>query len=133
MEKEIWKDILGYEGSYKISSFGNIFSIKSNKIMKLNDSSSNRYFSIYLRKNQKGKGYSVARLVAKAFIPNPDNKRIVDHIDGDKKNNHISNLRWATYIENGFNVKNQNIGTSQYKGVYFNQKIKKMDIRNSYW
>ena len=60
----------------------------------------------------------ISRLVALVFIPNPENKHLVDHIDGNVMNNSVSNLRWATHIENGRNSKMSKNNTSGYKGVY---------------
>jgi hypothetical protein len=115
MEQEIWKDIEGYEGLYKISSFGNVFSVKSNKILKL--LVNNGYKNIYLHINKQRKFFSVSRLVAKHFIPNIENKEQVDHIDRNKFNNHISNLRWAMRTENNRNTLSHKGSTSKYKGV----------------
>lgn len=108
--KEKWKDIKLYEGLYQISSFGRVKSlnrITSNvdgisreikeKILK--QSISNEYYSITLNNGTK-KRFSVHRLVALAFIPNPENKEQVNHKDGNKLNNMKSNLEWNTKSEN---------------------------------
>jgi hypothetical protein len=126
MEKEIWKDIEGYEGLYKISSFGNVFSVKRNRVLsgKIHHSG---YRYINLSKNNKLKNFVISRLVAIYFIPNPENKQQVDHIDRDPLNNHISNLRWATNGENGRNRLSQK-GSSKYKGVSFSKKRKKWEV-----
>jgi hypothetical protein len=63
--------------------------------------------------------------VAEHFIPNPENKVFVDHIDLNKLNNKLSNLRWATYSENSLNVQYKSIGTSKYKGVSWSKGRKK--------
>lgn len=70
---EIWKDVPGYVGLYQVSNCN------------------------------KRKTFSIHRLVAAAFIPNPNNKPCVDHIDGNRLNNHVDNLRWATHLENNNN------------------------------
>lgn len=97
--KEIFKDIKGYEGLYQISNFGNVKSLKRNIILK---PSSNRkgYLHIILYKNHKSKNSIIHRLVAQAFIPNPENKPQVNHIDGNKRNNNVNNLEWVTNSEN---------------------------------
>ena len=96
---EIWKDIKGYEGLYKISSLGNIFSLISGRNRKLKLSKAG-YLMIDLYKNGEGKWFRVHRLVAEAFIPNPNNYPIVLHLDNNKSNNHYNNLKWGTVQEN---------------------------------
>lgn len=97
-EKEVWKDVIGYEGYYRVSNHGNILSCRQNIIMK--QKITKGYRMIGFTKNKKHKSYSVHRLVAKHFINNPENKREVNHIDENKLNNHISNLEWVTSKEN---------------------------------
>lgn len=99
---EEWKDIKGYEGLYKISNHGRIKSNKhynKNKILKP-IIKNRRYQEISLTKNNKKKSVKIHRLVALHFILNPDNKSQVNHKDGNKQNNHISNLEWVTASEN---------------------------------
>jgi len=75
----------------------------------------------YYQVKLNGKKYYLHRLLAQAFIPNPENKPFVDHIDGDRKNNALSNLRWCTHAENMRNRKKQRNNTSEYTGVSFNK------------
>ena len=87
MTLEIWKDIDGYEGLYQVSNLGRIKSLNykrtgRTKLLKL--VKSNGYLDIILYNNGKYKHYLVHRLVAKAFIPNPDNLPEINHIDEDK-------------------------------------------------
>ena len=102
--KEVWKDIRGFEGIYKISNFGRIKSFKrvEDGYILSNKNSKNGYLSVVLinTNNKKIRYTRIHRLVAEAFIPNPENKREVNHIDGNKQNNLISNLQWATSSEN---------------------------------
>lgn len=95
--REIWKDIKGYEGHYKISNTGKVYSCKSDKILRPNE---DRYYQVQLCKDGKTKAKRIHRLVAETFIPNPENKPQVNHIDHDTHNNNVNNLEWVTKDEN---------------------------------
>lgn len=99
---EIWKDIEGYEGLYQVSNLGNIKSFCNNKTIILKQTNICKYGhkKVTLCKNGVKKVMTVHRLVAKAFIPNPDNKPEIDHIDTNPSNNRVDNLRWVTSKEN---------------------------------
>lgn len=113
--KEIWLDIKGYEGQYQISNFGNVKSL-SRKIWNGKVYASypeiilktfpyeNKYLNVKLYKNSKLKTYMVHRMVAEYFIPNILDKREVNHKDGNKHNNHISNLEWVSHKENAIHA-----------------------------
>ena len=98
--KEEWKPIKGYEGLYEVSNMGRVKSLHYGKerIMSTPDDSSG-YKRVKLTK-QITKGKQVHRLVAEAFIPNPMNLLVVNHLDGDKHNNCVSNLEWCSNKEN---------------------------------
>lgn len=109
---EIWKDVQGYEGLYQVSNLGRVKSLgrvidrlvygnywQEEKILKPNKTKYG-YLIVELRKNKKPKSFLVHRLVAITFIPNPENKPEVDHINADKTNNSVNNLRWVTAKEN---------------------------------
>lgn len=107
MEK--WKDIIGYEGLYQASSLGNIRSLDrydcrgnwiKGKVMKPRLINSGYLMVHFRNENGKRKGLLVHRLVAQAWIDNPEGKKQVDHIDENKLNNRVENLRWATPKEN---------------------------------
>ena len=96
---ELWKDIKDYEGLYQVSNFGRILSLNYRRTGKSEllkpGKDTYGYYQVVLRKNGEPKTIKVHRLVAEAFIPNPENKPTVDHIDRNKLNNFVGNLRWA--------------------------------------
>lgn len=96
--EEIWKDIEGYEGLYRVSNLGNVYSYLSNK--KLNPGNDKGYLKVNLSKNKKVKQFSVHRLVALAFLPNKNNYPCVNHKDENPSNNNVDNLEWCTYKYN---------------------------------
>ena len=96
---ENWKNIKGYEGLYKVSSYGRIMTVRKNAILCPAKTISNG-LTVSLSKNGKVEKKQVSRLVAAAFIPNPDNKPCVDHIDGVRFHNFVDNLRWCSINEN---------------------------------
>jgi hypothetical protein len=97
MESEEWKDVVGYEGLYQVSSLGNVRRDGRNRTLHTNP---NGYHKMDLYKDAVCKWFGVSRLVALAFIPNPDNKPEVDHINKNRIDNRVENLRWVTSKEN---------------------------------
>lgn len=100
---EEWKDIAGWEGVYQISSHGRIKSFKDKKEGRIlsNQNKTGGYFNVVLcQKGKRRLSIKIHRLVAIAFIPNPQNKPEVNHKDGNKQNNNEINLEWATRKEN---------------------------------
>ena len=87
---------------YSVNEEGEVFSHIYNRILKL-AKKKHGYLQVGLFKDGKRKWCRVHQLVAKAFIPNPDNKPTIDHIDRDRTNNHINNLRWANKSEQQLN------------------------------
>lgn len=98
MENEVWIPIIGYESLYKASNFGRVYSIRQNKVMSI--CKAKTYPVIALRNGLNKKTKRVHRIIAIHFIPNPENKPEVNHLDFDKNNNKASNLEWATRKEN---------------------------------
>ena len=93
---EEWRDIQGYEGLYQVSNLGNIKSLfRYKKILKKSPVSSG-YLSVELWKDKKNRRHLIHRLVAKAFIPNPEQLPQINHKDEDKTNNQVDNLEWCT-------------------------------------
>lgn len=116
--KEIWKNIAGFEG-YQVSNFGRVKSFygKKERILKAG-LRSNGYLNVILCKNGKMKCFLIHRLVANAFIDNPDNLPVINHIDENKQNNQVSNLEWCTYsYNNSYNDKGKKTGAKLAKKV----------------
>lgn len=97
---EVWKDVPDYVGLYQVSNIGNICSTHKSKTRILKTQKLFGYRRVRLCKNSKVTDYPVHRLVAGAFIPNPDNKPQVNHINGVKDDNRVENLEWVTAKEN---------------------------------
>lgn len=104
MEHEIWRDVVGYEGKYQVSNIGNARSLNFMRTGRMQNLSSSikrdGYAHVTLTKDGKHKTYLLHRLIAEAFIPNPENKPCIDHINTIRNDNRVENLRWCTYSEN---------------------------------
>ncbi len=141
-ELEVWKNIKGYEGLYQISNFGRVRSYDRivtcyggirtvpGRIM-TPPTDKDGYLRIGLVKNRHQKFFYVHRLVANAFLPNPNNYKSVNHIDENKKNNNADNLEWCTIRYNNlYNNKIYKLTASKYKPVI--QYDKSMNKINEY-
>ena len=115
MDKEIWKPIEGFDG-YEISSHGRVRSFKNKTPRILKTSSCRGYRVLILRKDGKSYGCKIHRLVAEAFIPNPDNLPCVNHKDENKANNNVSNLEWCSIAYNN-NYNDRTIRIAQKKSI----------------
>ena len=116
--EEIWKDIPNYEGLYQVSSLGRVKSVKrivpykngkvihrKERLLSLSDSYG-QYYTVGLIKEGNHKTWNVHRLVAMAFIPNPNNLPCINHKDENKYNNLVDNLEWCSY---SYNTKYNNV------------------------
>ena len=127
MEQVIWKDVVGYEGRYQVSNFGQVrsldvslpcknggVSVHKGRIKPLNKNNRG-YVTVALCKDGKTRRTLLHRLVAKAFVDNTECKPQVNHIDGDISNNMASNLEWVTDDENKAHSSIRNGGTQRPK------------------
>ena len=150
--EEIWKDIKGYEGLYQVSNLGNVRSldilinckgargidkhIRKGRILK-KVINTKGYYYINLSKKSKIKNTRVHRLVAKAFIENPNNYKIINHIDGNKLNNRVDNLEWCTFSHNNKDAYKQGLKKPTWKGKYNNlhplsKKVCQYDLEGNF-
>jgi hypothetical protein len=124
MEKteEVWKklDFLESGEFYSISNLGEVRNNKTDRIMKHNIHK-NGYHLIGLCQNGKRKCYAIHRIIAQAFLENPQNLLTVDHIDRNKDNTTLENLRWASHSEQNINQSKRKNCTSQHIGVYWDK------------
>lgn len=129
--KEVWKDIVGYEGLYQVSNLGRIKSleryVQNHDAVQFHEEQikcacerkrkdgNQGYLVLQLYKNNKPKNCYVHRLVAEAFIPNPKNKPTVNHINGNKHDNRAENLEWSTYKENNEHAYNTGLNDETHR------------------
>lgn len=132
--KEILKDVVGFEGLYKISNLGRVYSLKTNKFLRHHNNKLG-YAKVILRKNNKNHGCQVHRLVAKAFLPNPRNLPEVNHKDENPRNNILENLEWCTKkYNNNYGTKIQRkVRNTDYRSIGRKQSkaVKQLDAENN--
>ena len=125
---EQWRTISGFP-NYQISNIGRVILIKSGKILK-SRANTHGYQIIGLTSNYKQTMCQIHRLVALEFIENIENKPCVDHVDRNRVNNNINNLRWVTHQQNNMNsTKSTNNKSSQYRGVCWDKRGKKWESK----
>lgn len=117
---EIWKDVIGYEGLYVVSNFGNVKNSKSNRMLKQENAKG--YKRVTLRKNNTARHFTVHRLVATAFLENPYDYPCINHIDENTSNNRLDNLEWCTY---SYNI---NFGSRNFKVMRDSKPVAQMDF-----
>lgn len=140
--KEVWKDIPNTDGFYQISNKGRVrswqrYGVAKGKSdtphIKAFSQGSSTYYQVNLSNNGELYHELVHRLVAKAFVPNPDNKPCVNHKDGDKLNNVAPNLEWVTYSENNQHAADNNLAfTGELNAMSRLTEKEVLDIRNTY-
>lgn len=142
MSKEQWKDVVGYEGYYKVSNLGRVKSLDRTSLRsdgKIYNTkgrilktvlSEGRYLIVTLHKDAKQTTPRVHLLVAKAHIPNPENLPIINHEDGDGTNNDARNLKWGTQaynVQHGYDSGlNKNRGKGHYKTLLTEKQVMKI-------
>ena len=118
MVQEIIEEFRMVQGfmDYKVSNMGRVLNVKTKRILKA-CVNSHGYSNVVLCQNGKKHNYKIHRLVAREFLDNPNNKKCVDHINHDRTDNHVWNLRWCSHSDNNRNVTKQQNTSSMYLGV----------------
>ena len=112
---ECWRSIDGFI-NYQVSNIGRVRNCNTGRILK-GCVNIHGYSNVVLCQNGKKHNYKIHRLVAREFLDNPNNKKCVDHINHDRTDNHVWNLRWCTHSDNNRNVTKQQNTSSMYLGV----------------
>ena len=128
--KEIWKDIIGFEGIYEISNLGRIRRIKTGRILSTRRSDG-WYITVTLYKDKKRYGKSLHKLVSEAFISNPDNLPEVNHRDEDKTNNRVDNLEFCNHKYNvNYGTIKDRIRNTRLKNGHINEEYSGLDKKS---
>ena len=128
-EFECWAPASDYEGFYEVSTLGRIRRTESGRLRTLSLAQGRKYINVCLSGGGQAATPDVHRLVAQAFVPNPENKPMVNHIDGDKMNNRASNLEWSTQVENSVHAVDLGLiksGTRAYNSRLNDDAVKEM-------
>lgn len=149
-ELEIWKDVVGYEGLYQVSNLGRVKSVariiykdyRNSKTAVIKGIAKQKrgdvimqpfikktgYYTVSLTKDHKKKTKMIHQLVAKAFIPNPENKEMINHIDCNTLNNRVDNLEWCTNSENQIHAMKNGLKVD-FGANHPNSKLTEEDVR----
>ncbi len=127
-----WKKI-DRNPNYSVNEKGEVRNDFTKRIKRPFMNKGNGYLIVDLYKNNKSQKVPIHRLVAEAFIPNPTNKATVDHIDGNRQNNAVSNLRWATYSENNSRFKTVGVRSEAIIVKKYAEKRKKRGGGHEAW
>ena len=147
IEGEEWRDVVGYEGLYEVSNLGRVYSLPKRINSKCSHngkflkpiSDGDGYYRVMLYKEKVRKTCKISRLVAITFLELVADKTIVDHIDGDRKNDKLNNLRWCTHRENMTNNHKKRNNHTKFTGVragcgryysqiWYNGKVKYLGV-----
>ena len=124
--EEVWRDVVGYEGRYKISNLGRVKALrKKPEVILRHYLDPGGYKCVVLFKDGVKKHKTIHRLVAEMFIPNPNNKPCVDHINTIRTDNRKENLRWVTHKENNENELTRKHSSESRKGKIRSEEHKK--------
>lgn len=125
---EQWKVVEGTYGALEVSNYGRVKSnLRDGRILKTSTDNKG-YHRLRMTIKRKRYAFKIHRLVAEAFIPNPENKPQVNHIDGNKSNNKVSNLEWVTNIENAHHAIKNDLWGNVYKASQAANEAKKKPI-----
>lgn len=119
-----WKKIIQNE-NYSINEFGEVRNDLTGRLKTAYINKQNGYLYVDLYRENKSTKHSIHRLLAEAFIPNPLNKPTVDHKDGNRKNNSLSNLRWADYSEQNSRFHEIGVRSQKVKVTHYREERKK--------
>lgn len=126
MQSVKWKEIEGYEGKYLVSDTGKVFSIRANKTLTPSQTEKG-YLRVCLQDKGEKRWLRVHRIVASAFIANHDSKETVNHINGNRKDNRVENLEWATMEEQNRDPRrNAKMSESMKRCKYICDKMRKV-------
>lgn len=146
MNKEVWKDIKGYEGCYQVSNLGRIKSLKrkvyagnnkmrwqNERILSNNKTNGHSYKIVSLYKNNIGKNFYIHRLVTEAFLDNKYNYKYINHKDENKGNNCVDNLEFCTaQYNNKYNDRHLKIGKKTINNIKTSKKIIQLNDNNEF-